>query len=93
MTGWVSVAIDGSPGHPLGTSLWLSGTCMEVLLELEALGAHDAVARFAGSDWMVTRGSRSGSMDIIRNGRRIAVLLVRAHVKGPGSMNGIAPPR
>lgn len=81
MNGWISVAIDGSPGDPAGRSLWLSGTCREVLLELEARGAHDAVARFAGSDWMVTRGSVSGSVDIIRNGHRIAVLMVRTRSK------------
>lgn len=78
----VVLSVDGGPCadavHP--TTL-LKGTVRDVLEQLAAKGLYDAVARIDGCDWMLTRGPRAGTIEVLRDLRRIAML----RIPNPGS--------
>lgn len=74
--GRISIALDVTSGTGPPTSCRISGTVREVLEELAARGFHDIIARIEGCDWMLTRGRTPGTIDVLREDRRLAVLRV-----------------
>lgn len=73
----VAIRVEGGPKPCVGEeSLTIKGPVQDVLLELANHGMHDAVARIDGCDWMLTRGSAFGSIEVLRNLRRVAVLRI-----------------
>ncbi|GEM_PF-2301509 len=75
--GSVAIRVEGGPVPCVGQeSLVIKGPVHDVLLALANEGMHDAVARIDGCDWMLTRGSIPGTIEVLRNLRRVAVLRV-----------------
>ena len=76
--GMVSISIDMTSGEGAPSAFRISGTVHDVLDELALRGLHDVVARIEGCDWMLTRGGSPGTIDVLRENRRMAVLKVSA---------------
>ena len=76
--GMVSISINMTSQEGAPSTFRISGTVHEVLEELAVRGLHDIVARIEGCDWMLTRGGSPGTIDVLRENRRMAVLKVAA---------------
>ena len=78
----IVLSVDGGPcADASQPTALLKGTVGDVLGQLADRGLYDAVARIDGCDWMLTRGSHVGTIEVLRNLRRVAML----RIPNPGS--------
>lgn len=76
----IVLTVDGVPFADTDRpSTLLKGTVADVLEQLAVRGFHDAIARIDGFDWMLARGSTPGTIEVLRELRRVALLRIPTH--------------